>query len=289
MANRFYQNARRLYSKIFLPKAQERPFYSGTILHFSYHKCLTVYYNRIMTSLSEEFGFSYQECFYVTEDRLKHTVAKKSKNQLLNISMSGDISFEDFPSYRGSHFIRDPRDLLISGYRYHTWTDEEWCNTPFPTWKSIVQHPFFSEYVEENPAKYPVNISYKSYLNSLPPEQGIIVEMLWRQHHFTQMNQWDYNNKNILEKKYEEIVGNEVDAFQDIFMHYQFHPDLMDRGLELVTKFSLKNQVKADKSHIRSGDFAQWRSQFSDVHRKLFKQLNGELLIKLGYEVDLLW
>ena len=28
--------------------------------------------------------------------------------------------------------IRDPRDVIVSGYFYHQWTDEPWANEPRP-------------------------------------------------------------------------------------------------------------------------------------------------------------
>ena len=32
--------------------------------------------------------------------------------------------------FRGLHIIRDPRDLIISSAKYHTWSDEEWLHIP---------------------------------------------------------------------------------------------------------------------------------------------------------------
>ena len=40
---------------------------------------------------------------------------------------------------------------------------------------------------------------------------------------------------------------------------------------------------------FRSGKAGGWREKFSDEHKDLFKQIAGELLIRLGYEKDLDW
>jgi hypothetical protein len=40
---------------------------------------------------------------------------------------------------------------------------------------------------------------------------------------------------------------------------------------------------------FRKGKSGEWRSLFTDQHKKLFKQVTGELLTVLGYEKDGGW
>jgi hypothetical protein len=40
---------------------------------------------------------------------------------------------------------------------------------------------------------------------------------------------------------------------------------------------------------FRSGKIGDWRSHFSAEHIRLFKEVAGDLLIRLGYERDLNW
>ena len=39
----------------------------------------------------------------------------------------------------------------------------------------------------------------------------------------------------------------------------------------------------------RSGKVGGWRSVFTDIHKRLFKDITGDLLIRLEYEQDADW
>ena len=101
-----------------------------------------------------------------------------------------------------------------------------------------------------------------------------------------------YNNPNILEIKYEELIGNEIDTFCRIFKHYRFSNVQKRLGLDLAEKLKLEN-VRSRKdlknNHIRNGTPGDWKNHFTNEHKKLFKKLYGDLLIKLGYEKDDEW
>lgn len=272
-------------------EARDRsPFPYPVILHFSYHKCLTVYYNRILSTLAREFEFPYIEQFYVSNQTVKQALWQDSqRHRVFNLSMSEKVCFDGFPDYRGSCFLRDPRDLVVSGYKYHLWTKEAWCNEPFQGWEWVTRHPVFEQYIERDRSHHPTTASYQNYLKTLTPEQGILLEIIWRQTDFSQMLNWDYDNEKILVQRYNEVIGHEQAAFEALFRHYRFCPEIYQRGLELVEKYALKNQTKGKTNHIRSGSTGQWSSEFSPLHKQIFKQLHGDLLLKLGYEDSLTW
>jgi len=84
------------------------------LIHCSYHKCLTVYYGRIMKAvfnrcLSWSSGYrhfnSHLEDFYQAFS--KHRIASVN-NRALDLERLGQ--------FRISRFVRDPRDLVVSGY-----------------------------------------------------------------------------------------------------------------------------------------------------------------------------
>ncbi|UCH37620.1 MAG: sulfotransferase domain-containing protein [Candidatus Bathyarchaeota archaeon] len=242
-----------------------------------------------MRKLSNEFGFFYKHFDAFVCD-FEEAVLQNNKKSVLSLNNKSDICFENFPDYKGSHFIRDPRDLVVSGYRYHLWTKEKWCNDPnFDWWTSVTDHPYFSEYVEKKRKKYPENISYKEYLNKLDTERGLILELIFCHPMLSEMKRWDYNNSKIIELKYEEIIGNETECFRRIFSHYEFHPKLIQRGVEIADQLSLKNQPKSETGHVRKGTSKQWASEFTPLIKDLFNKVNGDLLIQLGYEKDMKW
>ncbi len=279
--------AKKFRSRVLYNFPNDQLFPSSVLLHFSYHKCLTAYYNRIMRDLAEDFDF-YRHHFSSDVSSFEKNVLNYEQKCVLSVNNSSVLQFNKYPSYKGSHFIRDPRDLLVSGYRYHLRTKERWCHNANFDWTSIVNHPYFAKYIENKNDNWPSNISYQNYLKSLDFEKGMIVELIWRQKHFVQMQKWDFNNERIIEKKYEEIIGNEIDSFEEIFHHYELHPKLINRGLELVEKYSLENQ-RGKIPHIRKGSPNQWDSEFTVLHKQLFKELNGGLLVTLDYERDLQW
>jgi hypothetical protein len=48
--------------------------------------------------------------------------------------------------------------------------------------------------------------------------------------------------------------------------------------------------IQPRKSHtFRSGKTGGWREHFTDEHKKLFKDVAGDLLVRLGYEKDNDW
>jgi hypothetical protein len=130
----------------------------------------------------------------------------------------------------------------------------------------------------------PSEISYQDYLGSLDRDRGLLLEMIFRDRTFKQMSRWQYDNPRILELRYEQIAGNEEAACASMFDHYGFDAKMRGRGLELAREFGLNNQTKREGTHIRSGQHGQWADHFSLHVKSCFKETNGDLLVKLGYE-----
>ena len=258
------------------------------VVHFSYHKCLTSYYLSIMRALSAEFGFYYG---HFTSDyaRFEHAALHDSRQRVLSVNNRSDIAWDRLPEYRGSHFVRDPRDLVVSGYHYHRWTREAWCHDPGFAWRSLTSHPYFGRYVEHVPERFPRGLSYQEYINTLDPERGMILELIWRSPHFEQMCRWDFSNPRIMEVRYEDVIGNEADIFRRLLEHYGFPPSVVARGVALAERKSIKHRRKREKSHVRSGAPKQWKKEFTPLLRMLFRESAGHLLLQLGYESSTEW
>ena len=67
------------------------------------------------------------------------------------------------------------------------------------------------------------------------------------------------------------------------------------RGFPLAIERRIAVQVLTDaidpqrSPTFRSGKAGAWREQFSEANKRLFKDVAGELLIRLGYERDQDW
>lgn len=291
--NRVHSLSARQYSRLrglFHPIKERYLFPNDHIIHFTYHKCLSVYYDQVMKLLSFEFHF-YSADFHSNYELFEKAVSRIQKKRVLCLTNTGigDIHWKVLPEYKGSHFIRDPRDMIVSGYYYHLWTKEKWCNDPVFDWARLIAHPYFSQYIESDKEKYPLNRSYKEYLNTLDKEKGFILEMIFMSQNFTKMGKWNYHNPLILELKYEEIVGNKAECFRRIFEQYNFHPKLIDRGVKIAKAFRLEKKIKSDTGPTRNGKHGQWYKELSPLVKSLFINAHGNLLIQLGYEKDMKW
>ena len=255
------------------------------IFHFSYHKCLTVFYGRILSHLFADSrikrifnrtlgiptGYSHfnsrLERFYGRFERYR---ACSLNNHLIDFTRLGD--------YRASHFIRDPRDLVVSGYFYHRRGAEGWClqANPRKVW------PVVNGTV---PSAVPKKQSLSEYLLATTEEDGLIAEIEFRKKHFEAMEAWDYSNPNCLEIRYEEVVGNERAVFRKMFEHYGLSQREISRGLDLADQYSV-NRTKTTQGHIRDPKPGQWRERFTPRVTEAFHRQHPTLLKTLGYESE---
>ncbi|WP_413167429.1 sulfotransferase family 2 domain-containing protein [Capilliphycus salinus ALCB114379] len=138
------------------------------IVHCSYHKVATTFFSGILRRVAKDYGWNFQKC----KQQELHSETD------IFFQQHSKVNFSQLPSYVGSHIIRDPRDMIISGYFYHLWCSEEWC------------HKKKQEYG---------NKSYQELLNSLSKDEGIKAEINRMANAIKNMVNWDYSNPNIVE------------------------------------------------------------------------------------------
>lgn len=234
------------------------------IIHCGHHKVGTYWFARILGGIADHYGLNFQNC--------EQYQLKPDTDIFMEQHTYVDLS--EFDNYIGSHLIRDPRDMVISGYYYHLWTNEDWAHLPQPNLGYI---------------------SFQKYLKSLPQDEGISVEIKRTAKNINDMALWDYNNPRFFEIKYENLIQDEQAIFRNLFKHYGFTDDAIDIALNIAERFSFKNITKrsigekSEKSHLRSGKPGEWRTIFTDEHKNSFKELTGDALIKMGYEQNNDW
>lgn len=256
---------RGLFPRYFYPFNSEssRPI----IIHCCYHKVGTVWFSRILREVAAEIGFSYG----VGSNYSKISRLEQQGNFDIFLDYGSHVNLEFLPDYIGSHMIRDPRDLIISGYFYHRWTNETWANLP------LAEHR---------------GMSYKEYLNSLSQNQGIAVEIKRSSFWINHMANWNFKNPKIYEIKYEDLIEDEKSIFRKLFEHYGFKKDVVEKCCKIADKYSFKNfsgNNKKQNSHLRSGRSGEWKLYFTEEHKRLFKEMYPGALTKLGYESDNDW
>ena len=234
------------------------------IVHCSYHKMGTVWFSRILEKLSVDYGLSFQ--------KINDNISDLDTSKDIIVLNHSDICFSSKQRFKGSHMVRDLRDVIVSGYFYHLWTKEQWANVP---------------------SKKFGGSSYVEYLNGLSRAEGISTEI----RNFSEyaldrrMRDWNYQDVRFLELRYEDVFNNEEELFEKVFRHYGFSNNAIGHGLKVVEFFSFENQKKKSGpgKHLRSGKPGEWEEHFTQHHKELFKELLGDLLIQLNYADDMNW
>jgi len=248
-----------------LLRATRNPFTSRAdrplIVHCGYHKAGTVWFREVLSSVVRPYGLRFQE---VKKEPIRSDTdiafcadSRDYRNDLLGHRL-----------FRGSHMVRDPRDLVVSGYEYHLVTEEAWAHQPRPAYRGM---------------------SYQAYLHSLSEHDGLMAEIEWVAKFTARlMTAWDYGQPEYLELRYEEALADEQGTFQKVFQWYGFNEIATSIGLEAVDRLSLK-RGGAIPNHVRSGAPGEWRTRLAPEHIARFKELTGDLTIRLGYETAPDW
>ena len=263
------------------------------IIVFCYHKGGFTLLNKVFRQVSEENGW-----------KLSVQIGKQAQ-----LPMVSDVIIWSHPvvnlnnvkiPFIGVHFIRDPRDIIVSGYLYHCRTKEAWCvNTDFSLTPPIMfpRVPMSQQYRSEdwkiNYIKSLENKSYQSNISNLPQYEGLLFEMnnygAWT---INKMQEWDYSRDNILEVKFEDLMANYDLTFQSVFEYLNFSKAQIESALNIVTEHDLgrkSDEEIAKMDHVFSRKTTKWRSYFEQGHKTVFLDKFGEALINLGYETSNTW
>jgi hypothetical protein len=258
LASQLYRKGVRLTHSPFSSR-HDRPL----IVHCHTGKAGSLWFRDVLVSVVHHYG-------------LTHHTLRKDPGPILPAT---DLVFgtpawfrrEDIGArlFRGSHVIRDPRDLVISGYEYHKKTNEDWCRRP-------------------NPRRMR-GLSYQAELLELNEHDGLMAEIDYvARRTGAEMGAWNYEQPEFLEIRYEDAFADEIATFERLFRWYGFSEKAIEVGMDAVDRVSLK-RGGARPGHARSGEPGEWRSRFTAEHIERFKLLTGDLVYDLGYEASRDW
>lgn len=226
----------------------------------------TKWFTSVLAAVADHYGLTFQW--------IDNQIDELKVDSDVIVLDHSDLVSQTIEPCTGSHLVRDFRDVVVSGYYYHLWTDEEWAQTPA--------------------AKYG-SLSYKQYLNSLSKHDGLLaeIERLADYSKERRIRDWDFKHPRFLELKYETVFGNEEQAFRALFRHYGFTKEAIDVSTRVAATFSFNEVAKKhdsrQKSHTRSGRSGQWVNEFDREHKESFKDQLGDLLIRADYEKNNDW
>ena len=186
------------------------------------------------------------------------------------------LDLDRFDDVRVTRFVRDPRDLIVSGYFYHERSAEPWCDIVDPIEKGWVDAPGTFD------AEIAPRRSLAQYLNEVSLEDGLLAELGLRRRAFEGMRAWVEDDPRVVLFRYEEILGNEAEIFDRIFRFYELPFASRQLGLHYARRFrAAKRSHRSD--HIRDPRGGQWREVFTPAFTKRFNDQYGDLIEILGY------
>ncbi len=169
---------------------------------------------------------------------------------------------------RVNYFIyRDPRDMLISQVFFATDMHEEHG-----------MHEYYKSLPDFN-ARLKVAITGIE-------KDGL--KMVGVKQRYEGVFQW-LEQKNVMCVRFEDLINNQDPTLKAML------DEVEKTGYKIPTPraMALSVLVKAiqpGKSHtFRSGKTGGWREHFTEEHKKVFKDVAGDLLVRLGYENDNGW
>jgi hypothetical protein len=242
------------------------------LVHCAYHKCLTVFFRRTMTpSMSSFGGYRHFNSDLAAFEKDRHNFRVASvNNTALDLAALGD--------YRISRFIRDPRDLIVSGYFYHRKGAEPWCTEVDPDpeeWLAKRNRPV--------PSAVRKGESLEMALNRLDQEEGLLAELELRARHFDSMREWPVDDPRIRVWRYEDTLGEERRVMGEIAAHYGLAWPLRARIQRNAVRFDAKHAVAEKSKHVRNPSSGQWRGVFTPRVEQAFLERWGDLLERYGY------
>jgi sulfotransferase 6B1 len=178
-----------------------------------------------------------------------------------------NVAFLCQPDRVNFFIYRDPRDMLVSQVFFATDMHEEHGMHDY--YKSL---PDFSERLKV--AITGINRDGLRMVSVKQRYEGVF--------------QW-LEQKNVMSIRFEDLINNRettLNAMLDEVEKTGYRiPTPREKALSVLV-----SAIQPKKSHtFRSGKTGGWREHFTEEHKQLFKDMAGDLLIRLGYEKNNDW
>ena len=284
-------------------------------VYFGHHKCASQYIKRVMVQSTQLMGWStkvdsmpfilpmnyhLQAPFHTLLEQKRAMLAtgvfdlvclENADNEALSI-------LAVHRTYRGFHVIRDPRDIVVSGFFSHRYS-----------------HPASADHS-------PWLWMHRQRLAALTDlEEGLLAEIEYCTTYLARLQAWDYRQPHILEIRYEDLVSNPVQMFKRIFnfLHIPIASLSLPSAVVIAGEFWLQQQfgrpirkrfylpalllytvlrrnafqrqtggrrtgAEDPTHHYRKGVAGDWQNYFNPRVKTAFKSRFHCLLAKLGYE-----
>lgn len=164
--------------------------------------------------------------------------------------------------------LRDPRDVVVSHVHYVT--DME---------PNHIHHQYYKEALSNFDQRLSASIQGR-------PQLGIDFPDIHQR--FEPFMAW-LDQPKVLTLRYEDFILDRQAALVQVIDF------ALKRGFPLRVEhqtalYRLESSIDPQRSPtFRSGKIGGWKAQFTQAHKQLFKDISGDLLIRLGYEQSNDW
>lgn len=238
----------------------------------THHKTGTLWMRAVFRRLANALGVAHHVTFPNQGLRL---VTEAERVFLFQWSSKFPPELLDRPDARILHMIRDPRDVLLSGMRYH-------LHAP------VEGEQFLHEARDDLGGK-----TYQQHLNALPDETDRLLFEMREKHARTlaEMLAWEAR-PNTIEVRYEDLMQDtDGTAFRDHLRNLGLPEPEVETGAKIFWEKSLFGgladeaaRVDRIKAHVASGKVAQWRDHLPEAVADAYADAHGQALVDLGYE-----
>lgn len=179
------------------------------------------------------------------------------------VCMSSSEGTEKFAPY---FIFRDPRDVVVSHVFYVT--DMETRHAHHAYYKSL---PDFDARLKASILGRPdADIEFPNIAERFAPYLGWL------------------DRPEVLTIHFEDLIHHRESTLTSIMDHLLKRVTLPTPPKLILA--SLETSINPTKSPtFRSGKTGEWKKHFTEEHKEIFKEVAGDLLVKLGYEKDGEW
>ena len=170
------------------------------------------------------------------------------------------------PAFIPYFIFRDPRDVVVSHVFYVT--DME---------ARHVHHEYYQSLPDLN-ARLNVSVLGR-------PEADVEFPNIAER--FAPYLGW-LDRDEVLSIHFEDLINDRATALARIMDHALARTSIQAPRQSILD--SLESSINPKRSPtFRSGKTGEWKKYFTDEHKRIFKRVAGDLLIRLGYEKDNAW
>lgn len=243
-------------------------------VHCGFHKCLTMY-TRGIYGAATRLGLRRPRGFQHFYHRLDAFYAGCEDFRVTSVS-GHVVDVDRFEDIRVVRLVRDPRDLMVSGYFYHKRGAEGWC---------LLEDPVDADWAVVNgkvPGALPAGTTLMAYLNDASTGDGLAAEFEFRRNHLDAMRDWPRDDHRIRTWRYEDIMGNEGETYAGILAFMGLSPLAQRIGASHAERHSMARR-RGKNAHIRNPASGQWRDLMPAALVDRIAGEYGDVLERYGY------